>query len=153
MGTLLFQSLDRHQNKWQIKFCLLVLRSFFFSEVSNFLPTLPCLVMPLVMVGCTRNDFLCITFVCPFRHYQAYLRLTRLKMSEIILTPFNINSLRAPKKFLHALKRNVLTLYSNERVCQITQQNILCFLIHPFVVMETVDEVWKSNIWMRISVA
>ena len=54
---------------------------------------------------------------------------------------FNINSLRAPKKFLHALKRNVLTLYSNERVCQITQQNILCFLSHPFVVMETVDEV------------
>ena len=38
------------------------------------------------MVGCTRKDFLCITFVCPFRHYQACLRLTRLKMSEIILT-------------------------------------------------------------------
>ena len=42
--------------------------------------------MPLVMVGCTRKDFLCITFVCPFRHYQAYLRLTWLKMSEVILT-------------------------------------------------------------------
>ena len=38
------------------------------------------------MVGCTRKDFLCITFVCPFQHYQVYLRLTRLKMSEIILT-------------------------------------------------------------------
>ena len=52
--------------------------------------TLTCLftffLMPLVMVGCTRKDFLCITFVCPFPHYQAYLRLTRLKMSEIILT-------------------------------------------------------------------
>ena len=57
------------------------------------------------------------------------------------ITEININSLRAPKKIIHAMKRNVLTLYSNERVCQITQQNILCVLIHPFVVMETVDEV------------
>ena len=38
------------------------------------------------MVSCTLKDFLCITFVCPFRHYQACLRLTRLKMSEIIWT-------------------------------------------------------------------
>ena len=89
--------------------------------------------------------------------YFSLLKLNSIEPPHILfllsLKGFIINSLRAPKKFLHGLKRNVLTLYSNERVCQITQQNILCFLIHSFVVMETVDEVWKSNIWMRISVA
>ena len=29
-------------------------------------------LMPIVMAGCTRKDFLCITFDCPLRHYQAW---------------------------------------------------------------------------------
>ena len=30
--------------------------------------------MPLVMAGCARKDFLCITFGCPLWHYQTWFR-------------------------------------------------------------------------------
>ena len=30
--------------------------------------------MPLVIAGCARKDFLCITFGCPLRHYQVRFR-------------------------------------------------------------------------------
>ena len=66
-------------------------------------------LMPLVMVGCTRKDFLCITFVCPFRHYQACLHLTRLKMSEIILTGCKTQIIIIIKTMVAQLKVHINT--------------------------------------------
>ena len=55
-----------------------------------------------------------------------------------------INSLRAPDKFLHAPKRNFFKPYSNESLSPKIQKNILCFIIEPFVAMETLYELCKT---------
>ena len=71
------------------------------------------------MVSCTRKDFLCITFVCPFRHYQAYLRLNRLKMSEIILTGCKTQIIIIIKTMAAQLKVHIntttVTKYDNNK--------------------------------------
>ena len=73
-------------------------------------------------------------------------------VSKEYIKELKINSLRAPDKFLHAPKRNFFKPYSNERLCSITQKNILCFIIESFVAIETLYELCKTDIWSRISV-
>ena len=80
--------------------------------------------------------------------YSAILS-TFIKLPIVI----KINSLRAPDKFLHAPKRNLLKPYSNGSLCLKTQKNILCFIIESFVAMETLYDLCKTDIWSRMSVA
>ena len=71
------------------------------------------------MVDCTCKDLLCITFVCPFRHYQASFHLTRLKTSEIILTGCKTQIIIIIKTMAAQLKVHIntttVTKYDNNK--------------------------------------